>query len=437
MKQNFKHYGCKFAGVLAVGAVSSLVPAFAAQPDNIVSMVTYFPVPYAAYNNVFVKNKFDIGTNTGNFTLNLGSAAMGEGKYSFQAPVVNLRKGTTGSTGSTWKMKSTLYTEHAHFGKAKTGDNNDNKGNISINIDNLRVDNSFGDETTAVKNITADKVEVNGNMYMFPETISSSNLPPCNEEGNNKVSWQSLTFGGNTKYFLECGAENAGCYQTSMCTSAPSTAPDGWVKGSWDTNNCQCTCSGHSKSVKDAQGNEYCQAYCYSFTEQQNACNALYGETTHWHWPSDSPNYNGETNSADSCYCKCANVEKATIDACTSTSNASWDDENCRCNCPDGWGLSDGICYQYKRETTESISPFTCEQDLTNSDVCSTLTLPSGCSGSVTPPSTSQGLCQTGSCNAGTGEYTCWGAPNHPESLGGGQWQCKYIKVNCYLDTSH
>ncbi len=177
-------FGLLFLGVLSV-------PAFS---DNAVKMVTYFPVPYAAYNNVFVSQKFDVGTTTGAFTLNLGNNACNN--TTLKAENVNLLNITDNSTLS---FANDIYTENALFGDKNA------TGPVNMKFKDLRINTLNNNSTYAVKDVSANDWTVHGNMYMaedsFVTTNDAAKLPQC----ENTVRWKQLKIGGKQGYYLVCG----------------------------------------------------------------------------------------------------------------------------------------------------------------------------------------------------------------------------------------
>lgn len=159
--------------------------------DNAVQMVTYFPVPYAAYNNVFVSEKLDVGTQKGAFTLNLGNADCNS--TSLKANAAYLRKVTAESALS---FDTDIYTGSATFG------NTEAKEQVLMQIDKLRI-NKLNDATHAVQDVKATNFTVHGNMYMIENAFETGKaaLPKC--EGT--VTWQKLTIAGQREgYYLVC-----------------------------------------------------------------------------------------------------------------------------------------------------------------------------------------------------------------------------------------
>ncbi|MBQ3666686.1 MAG: hypothetical protein II913_01280 [Elusimicrobiaceae bacterium] len=180
--------------------------------QNRIEMYTYFPVPYVAYNNIFMVGgtaeepaDFQVGF-TNNFRLNLGS----ENKTSLKAETVTLK------SSNTLTFNTDVYTKTATFGTANTADNA-HYGDATLTFNNLRV----GQLTETVSNgpdeehgkvvekITADQVTVKGRVAMNTSAFTSADaakLPDCSDE----VRWSKLKFGGQEHYFLTCGYTGTG-----------------------------------------------------------------------------------------------------------------------------------------------------------------------------------------------------------------------------------
>ncbi len=179
--------------------------------QNRIEMYTYFPVPYVAYNNIFMVGtadepaKFQVGF-TNNFALNLGS----ENKPSLTAHTVTLK------SPNTLTFDTDVYTGTATFGTANTeGDAPYDAAELTFN-NNLRVRqltetvNNGPDEAhnKVVEKITAnDKVTVKGRVAMNTSAFTSADaakLPDCSD-GDKKVRWSKLKFNDQEHYFLTCG----------------------------------------------------------------------------------------------------------------------------------------------------------------------------------------------------------------------------------------
>ncbi len=195
--------------------------------QNRIEMYTYFPVPYVAYNNIFMVGtaeepaEFQVGF-TNNFALNLGS----ENKPSLTAHTVTLKP------SNTLTFNTDVYTGTATFGTANTeGDAPYDAAALTFN-NNLRVrqltetvsngpDEEHG---KVVEKITANnKVTVKGRVAMNTSAFTSAaaaQLPDCSD-GDGKVRWSELTFDGKTKYFLTCGYTDTGSGVEPECLSVP------------------------------------------------------------------------------------------------------------------------------------------------------------------------------------------------------------------------
>lgn len=182
-------------GVLAVLAWSVMVWA-AEGNDKTVSMVTYFPVPYAAYNNLYVSQKMDIGLlKNGVFSLNLNSSDSNPSLYAIDAVLWEV-----GSAGTLSLKMPLLLTEKAIFGQPVAGPATLTfKKNAYVKS----IANNDFNSGVAVKSASSRDMRVKEHAYLFN---SSAQLP---ETCTDNISWQDLSFkiGGSTKTgsFLVCG----------------------------------------------------------------------------------------------------------------------------------------------------------------------------------------------------------------------------------------
>ena len=190
-------------GVFGLWMGMTVLPVCAASNNNI-SMVTYFPVPYAAYNNIYTTEKFDVGTQDGEFTLNLGNTGgcsngtENQSSVSLMADKVFLRHITNASALS---FDTDLYTPTAIFGNTTSSQ----AGTLSFNTD-LRVGRNFGTNDVLVDTVNAENVVVENNVYLFSKAFSGyAALPQCNET----VTWRQITTDTGTHWYLVCGEPTA------------------------------------------------------------------------------------------------------------------------------------------------------------------------------------------------------------------------------------
>ncbi len=386
--QLFTHQGWfrRWGVCLAIGA-GAVLPAMAAEPTNSVQMVTYFPVPYARYNNLYIQKKLDIGTVNQPFEVITGTTLSGCADVSLKATNVNLRN-ISGSPAL--KVSQDFVTNEATFG------NMDETGSATLSFKNLYLKGT-GDMTFSV--IQANKLQVKNasKIYMLKST-----LPGCT---TGKVAWTKLSFkdsGGTVRtgdYLVCCDSSTTeGCreecigYNTQPQTCAGSnphgnSAIEGQVSGgTWRTSasftddSCFCDCSSvsytasgsgqsvtganrkHANELEDKDDYDYCQQYCwddYTSGAVENCTSPenppSYATNGTWHYGANS----------SQCYCTCPtdykevggqcyhycykNIDDGDVARCESTSGASWNysynDSYCGCSCPAHFDAqSDGSC---------------------------------------------------------------------------------------------
>ncbi len=164
--------------------------------DNTTAMVTYFPVPYAAYNNIYVSDKFDVGTSTNGFELNLGEE--GVSQSALEAEQVILHK--TDSSTAQFTMDSDVYTPKAYFGNV-AADGNDA---VTLEFQNLRI----GSDQLTIGTLEVKNLEI-GELKLF-----GANLGGAECEGTVKT--QRIDLGsiegegsGEKTYVVCCPADSA------------------------------------------------------------------------------------------------------------------------------------------------------------------------------------------------------------------------------------
>ncbi len=164
-----------------------VAPAFAA---DTIKMVTYFPVPYASYGDLGVSGTCDVGL--------LGSCNLdaGNGLNIFKA-ASDSRALNTGSLivrDGVLNLNSTLSNSYVNTTSLQVGSGL-GIGSLSFKHD-LNV-GSVGSST--VQSLEARNVAYMDSLKMFGEAF-----PVCAADGN-EISWQNLTFNGQSGVFLVCG----------------------------------------------------------------------------------------------------------------------------------------------------------------------------------------------------------------------------------------
>ncbi len=167
-------------GFLWVGALVVALPVMA---DDI-QMVTYFPVPYAAYNNIYIQSDagagagatptFTIsGTNDTEFELHLRGTSTTDGT-SLNADAATLRGGGVGNQGGTLEFAADVFTNNATFGT-----NGDTADRNELQFQNLRIGRIDGQP----KSITAKELI----------TTEQGLLPDCQYDGApGEWQWRDL-----------------------------------------------------------------------------------------------------------------------------------------------------------------------------------------------------------------------------------------------------
>ena len=166
--------------------------------DDTLSMVTFFPVPYSAYNNVFVSKQLDVGTSTSTFTLDLGNPSASSTSPSLLADLVFLDDDGSSHNSSLSFSMPVLFSKKATFGYT----NQEDFTEALLDFQNVRIANIPNTVPgTPVNSISANNMTVQQNFFLFPDHVSNSALPlSCDDS----VSWSTLDFGGE-KSFLTCG----------------------------------------------------------------------------------------------------------------------------------------------------------------------------------------------------------------------------------------
>lgn len=210
-----------------------------------IKMVTYFPVPYASYQNLDVEKTLDVGVMScamnlscpdNQYALNVyqdanpGTSVLKQGYLRVTSGALNLN--------SSGKAVSNVMTVGNHSG---TGGELD--FNQSLRIASL---SNRGESLQAVNE--GNTVSA---LHMFPDHINN-NFPACSGvEGAPDVSWQRLELGAKdgkavSNVFLVCGKPQGG---TSACTpthngqtSYTEACPNGQtgqITYTWNSSQCR------------------------------------------------------------------------------------------------------------------------------------------------------------------------------------------------------
>ncbi len=368
-KQGFVKWGA----CLAVCATA--LPALAADPTNAVQMVTYFPVPYARYNNIYPQYKLDIGTKSGSsFAVEAGKSGCADPTTSFKANTVNLRN-ISGSPAM--RVSQDFKTTTASFGDV---DANTTPSTFGLSFKDFYLKGTSG-QTFPKIHANALQTGSPSQIYMLKGTLPSG----CS---SGQVGWESLTFDSTKKYLVCCDLDGGNCSQscqgydkqpktcnatTTITSSLDSSYTGGQVAGTWNDSSCACNCnvtytasiSGQSvtgairhehNEVDESKDYDYCVEKCWSYTNNGTGGYVKSCIDSQWYNPiTHSYQTVGAKWDYSSCTCDCDATDSDYTNsgsyACThrcsshyyngnvSTCNAgsskgwSWDDSGCECDC--------------------------------------------------------------------------------------------------------
>ena len=172
------------------------VPSFAA--DNNIKMVTYFPVPYAAYGDLGVTGTCDVGL-MGQCALDAGKS-LTVAKATSDSRALNtgsiiVRKGTLGLTPASSVAAGTSITAGSGIGTGVLEFSHD----LAVtNINSSRIS-----KARAMNEAQMNSLNMYGHAF-----------PACDAK-NHEISWKSLTLGKKSGVFLVCGAGE----EVNQCTN--------------------------------------------------------------------------------------------------------------------------------------------------------------------------------------------------------------------------
>ena len=181
-------------------AVLGLLLALPCAAENNIKMVTYFPVPYAAYGDLAVNGSCDVGL-VGSCNLDVGQGLVVR-KESADGRALN-----TGSVivrGGGMDLNSSKSGSYVEGRKLEVG------SGLSSGVVEFAHD-------LAVKNISGSRMQsaqAQNEAYMNKLKIFGHEFPVC--DGNNhEINWRNLTVRGNSGVFLVCGAGE----EVNQCTN--------------------------------------------------------------------------------------------------------------------------------------------------------------------------------------------------------------------------
>ena len=197
--------------LFALCALALALPVAAADANNI-KMVTYFPVPYAAYGDLGVTGTCDVGL-MGQCALDAGEG-LKVAKASSDSRALNtgsiiVRKGTLGLTPQTSVALGTQLTAGSGTGT----------GVLEFSHD-LAV--------TSINSSRLAKARAMNEAQMTSLNMYGHAFPKCDESGN-EISWKKLTLGKKSGVFLVCGAgEKVEC-EPPAGESTTKSCPSGYT----------------------------------------------------------------------------------------------------------------------------------------------------------------------------------------------------------------
>lgn len=195
-------------------------PAFCAGQNNNVRMVTYFPVPYAAYNDLEVSKNCDVGL--------AGSCSIKSGKKFAVVDTMKVTKGALNLNGGNIVGRTLVAGPKEYAFSADPAEiafvRNEAKGlsgNLKVGsiLNPIHILESSGQTT------------INGNLYLTKDYP----FPICGADGH-EIAWRQLDLGKGNKIYLTCGTGTCG----DNAAAEEQRCQDD--HGTWDSDACTCDC---------------------------------------------------------------------------------------------------------------------------------------------------------------------------------------------------
>ena len=201
-----------------------LLPMGASAADNNIKMVTYFPVPYASYNDLGVVGSCDVGLgNSCELNAGKGLTVM---KNSNASDTRALNSGSLILKKGNLSLDSSYTSSQIEGTTLKVGDSLDYTSTSDLTFTDLQV----GTVNSSLSSVQSDSG------YVYNLELFGQSFPDCD---SYDISWKKLTFNNTTGVFLTCGegvAEEPECYgdtyydsSTGMCQCYDSSAV--WYEG--------------------------------------------------------------------------------------------------------------------------------------------------------------------------------------------------------------
>ena len=289
-------------------------PAFAWAEGNNIKMVTYFPVPYAAYNDLGVLGSCDVGLGS-SCVLN-ADQGLSVKKNTDASDTRALNSGSLILKKGKLALNSTSSDAMIQGKTLSVGSGMEYMPLSDLTFTDFRVD----EVVDPLASVQSD------NGYTGVLQLAGHTFPSCSE---GEITWKKLTFNDTTGVFLTCGEgveESFTCYgdtyydsDTGMCQCYDSSAV--WYEGY-----C-CTYDDKSYPCWEEYWDTLCDYYeggCYSWEDSD----------PYWEPTGMTSNWVGGPLACNSGYCgSCteSNIGETCIDSC-------WLD-----NDPDYGGA--GYCY--------------------------------------------------------------------------------------------
>ena len=255
------------------------VPCFAA--DNI-KMVTYFPVPYLAYNELGVVGTCDLGL--------MGSCSLDAGRYLSVRPnagltQTGLNRGVISLKGRELDLQSTALTPQVQSYVLRVGDRPTSKTQEALLTFRHRL------EVGTLQGGDLQSIEADNTAYMNSLTLFGSTFPACAKD-NHQISWQRLAFDKLESTFLVCGQGESSCqdsygqWRTPLNGITPVDTCD-------EDSTATFTCSGTAKTCRDVvttthNNTSYKATYGTASDGTSKSVDTCNGDTTNLYTPSCS-----------------------------------------------------------------------------------------------------------------------------------------------------
>ncbi len=242
-----------------VACIFGAVSGWAA--GNNITMVSYFPIPYASYNDLKVTNTCDVGL-LDKCQMDFGTLRVDSTTAS--VPNTALNTGTFNvKSGNLSLLTSQPINNNYYLGVGRLSGTALSEGDAKFRVGgDLTVNGSFLDGENITSLVSTGQTTLYG-LKLKNKDNSYLEFEEC-DATDNEINWTKITVDGAEGVYLTCGKAEIGCTanpnQEKCCTSDET----------WDGTRCVQSCAKNPNQAKCCASDEtwngtYCMQTCRAY----------------------------------------------------------------------------------------------------------------------------------------------------------------------------